>query len=67
MFGGNTVMDVTSSTRGNVRSIRDAHLKANFKLIILPIIIFLSFAQQMILIVASWLFSHGENHLAQEL
>ena len=27
---------------------------------------FLSFAQQVILIVCSWLFSHGENHLDPE-
>ena len=45
--------------RCNEWSIRDAHLKADFILIILPIIIFVSFAQQVILIVAPWLFSHG--------
>ena len=44
-----------------MRSIRDAHLKADFKLTILPIVIFLSFAQQVIFIVASWPFSQGEK------
>ena len=43
--------------------LREAHLKADFLLIIIPIITFLSFAQQVILTVASWLFSHEENHL----
>ena len=38
----------------------------DFIFIILPTFIFLSFAQQVILIVASWLFSHGENHLDPE-
>ena len=33
----------------------------------MPIITFLSFAQHVILTVASWLFSHGENHLDPEL
>ena len=36
-----------------MRSIRDTHLKAGFELIIQPIIIRLSFTQQMILTVAS--------------
>ena len=36
-------------------------LRADFMLIIRPMIIILSFAQQIILIVASWLFSHGEK------
>ena len=36
-------------------------------LMTIPIITFLSFAQQVILTVASWLFSHGENHLDPEL
>ena len=43
------------------------HVRAYFILIIQPIITILSFAQQTILIVASWLFSRGENHLDQEL
>ena len=40
----------------------DAHLEADFKLIILLIIILPSFAQQAISIDASCLFSHGQNH-----
>ena len=52
--------------RCNVRSIRDDHLKGDFILIITPIVTFLNLAQQVILIVASWLFSHGENHLDPE-
>ena len=49
--------------RCNVRSIRDALLKAEFMLIILQIILILSFAQQVILVVASWLFSiWTQNH-----
>ena len=50
----------------NVRSTRGAHLKADFILIIIPIITFLNLAQQVISLVASWLFSHGENHLDPE-
>ena len=50
-----------------VRSIRDADLKAGFILIILPIIIFLISIQQVILIVASGLFSPGESQLDLEL
>ena len=42
---------LSCSERCNVRSIRDTQLKAGFILI----------TQQMILIVALWLFSHGEN------
>ena len=42
-------------------------MKADFILIILPIIISPSFAHQMILLVASRLFSQGENHLDPEL
>ena len=38
-----------------------AHMRADFILILRPTIIILSFAQQIILIVASWLFSHGEK------
>ena len=53
--------------RCNVRSIRDAHVKADVILIISPIIIFLSFAQQVILIVASWLFSHGGKQPASRI
>ena len=49
------------------RSTWNSHLKANFTPIILPIIIFPSFAHQMILIVASWLFSHDEHNLDSEL
>ena len=49
-----------------MRSIRDAHLKGDFVLIIKPITIFLSFAHQVILIVASWLFFHEENYLDPE-
>ena len=52
---------LSCSERYNVRSIRDTHLKACFTLINLQIIILLSFTQQMILIVALWLLSHGEN------
>ena len=36
-------------------------------LIILPKIIFLSFPQHVILIVASWLFSHGETRIMRKL
>ena len=39
----------------------DTHLKAGFTLIILPTIIRHSFTQQVILIVALWLFFHGES------
>ena len=46
--------------RCNVRSIRDAHLKASFTSIIKPIIILLSFTQEEILTVVLWLFSHGK-------
>ena len=49
----------------SARPIRDAHLKADFALIILPIIILLSSTKQMILTVALWPFSNGENHLTQ--
>ena len=42
-------------------------LRADFILIIRPIIIILSFAQQIIMVVASWQFSHGENRLDPEL
>ena len=54
-------------TSCNVRSTWDGHLKADFILINLQMIISLSFAHQKILIVASQLFSHGENHLDLEL
>ena len=47
----------------HVRSTLNANFQADFTLIIVPIIILLSFAQQVILIVASWLLSHGENLL----
>ena len=49
--------------RCNLRSVRDAHLKADFTLIILSMFILLSLAQQVILIVPLWLISDGENHL----
>ena len=52
---------LSCSERYKVRSVRDTHLKAGFTLIILSIIIPLSFTQQMILIVALWLLSYGEN------
>ena len=52
--------------RCNVRSIRDAHLKADITLVIPPKIILLSTIQRMMLIVALWLFSHGESHLGPE-
>ena len=42
------------------------HLKAGFAWIILQIIILLSVAQKVILIVAIWLFSHGECHKSNE-
>ena len=41
----------------NVRLVGDANLKVDFILIVIPVITFLSFAQQVILTVASWLFS----------
>ena len=44
-----------------MRSIRDAHVKAGFTLIILPIIILLSVAQQVILIVAFYGYSLMEK------
>ena len=47
----------------NERSTWDAHLKADFILIITPKIISVSFAQKMILIVAAWLVPHGKNRL----
>ena len=50
-----------------MRLIWDAHLKADFILIAIPIITFPSFAQQVILTDASWVFSHCENHLDPEL
>ena len=46
---------------------RETHLKAGFIWIIPSIIIRLIFTQQMILIVALCLFSHGENQSDPEL
>ena len=51
----------------NERPTWTAHLVTDFILIIQPIIAILSFAQQIILIVASWLFSRGENRLDPDL
>ena len=55
------------SERCNEKSTWDTRLLANFLSSILPMIISLSFAHHMILILASWLFCHGENHLDPEL
>ena len=53
------------AVKSPAKSIRDTHLNAGFTLIFLPVIIRLSFTQQMILIVASWLFFHGKTRQAQ--
>ena len=59
--------DDSTSAWCNVRSIQNLHVKAGFALIILPIILLLSLTQQVTLIVALWLFSHGESQLDPEL
>ena len=49
----------------NENSTWTAHFRADIIVIIRPIITILSIARQIILIVASWLFPHGEDRLDQ--
>ena len=51
----------------NGRSTGTVHFRADFILIIRQIITILSFVQQIVLIVASWPFCHGESRLEPEL